>query len=494
AHFASFDGPLMSCWLLAWATFVPALGRASWSVVWGAALGMTMSCKLTGWFAPLPFVFWVAAFGDRKAARALALGIFVALATFWVLNPPLWHSPLDGLATFFDMNLGRAERPGLNIPTMYFGQRYDAQTPLPWHNTLVWTAITVPAGTLALFIVGVGHALKRWRTRPEWLLLVGHWAVLVVVRATPWAPPHDAERLFLPSFAFLALLAGLGADVLWRRGKGAEILSGANVKDGREATEDLRHSVPQLQVAEFARIWATGEGGRPELLRVQLRARIRAAAITQPPELWRAQLRAACRRWRWPELLRVQLRNACWRSIGRAAVLLALAGSAASTVWYAPQWLSYYNLVIGGLRGADASGMEAAYYWDGLDSEVLAWLHDHSNPDEKIEFAPLSWENLRLMREWGTLRRGCFPDEPGRCRWYVIQRRPGFWSPADRRLVEHGRPAFGKTIRSPSAGWGTWRLDVPLIEVFDYDDYRRAQEQNKAAERGAGAPSPLAPG
>ncbi|HEV3004522.1 MAG TPA: hypothetical protein VGX78_08665 [Pirellulales bacterium] len=99
--------------------------------------------------------------------------------------------------------------------------------------------------------------------------------------------------------------------------------------------------------------------------------------------------------------------------------------------------------------------MEAAYYWDGLDAEVLAWLHDHTKENEKIEFGPLSWENLRLMRQGGTLRRGCFPDDPGRYRWYVIQRRPGFWSVADRRLVEHWRPAFRKTIRSPSAGLGT---------------------------------------
>src|SRR5207302_1568873 len=161
---------------------------------------------------------------------------------------------------------------------------------LPWHNTLVWTAITAPVGTLALFALGVGRALRAWRVRPEWLLLVGHWAVLVVVRATPWAPPHDAERLFLPSFAFLALLAGLGA-------------------------------------------------------------------------------------------------------------------------------------------------------------EVLDWLHDHTAEDEKIAFAPLSWENLKLLRDWGTLRAGWLRQEPGRYRWYVIQRRPGFWSEADRRLIESGRAVFRKTIR-----------------------------------------------
>jgi len=422
AHFASFDGPLTSCWLLAWATFEPAQRKAGWSTVWGAALGMTMSCKFTGWLAPLPFVFWVAAFGDRHAARRLAIGLLTAGLTFWALNPPLWHAPLDGFATFLDLNLGRADRPALNIPTMYLGRRYDARSGAPWHNTIVWTAITVPVGTLALFALGLFRSLGAWRIRPERLLLVGHWAILVLVRATPWAPPHDAERLFLPSFAFLALLAGVGGDALWAWCNAGPTLGGGRPRVGGKANGSLRHGVSEL---------------RTELLRVLPRV--------------------AARRW-----------------LMRGAVVAALAGSASSTIWYAPQWLCYYNLLVGGLRGADALGMEATYYWDGLDAEVLAWLHEHTEQDEKIAFAPLSWANLELMRRWGTLRRNCFPHEPGRYRWYVVQRRPGFWSEADRRLVEHGRPVFRKTIRPAGAGWGPWRLDVPIVEVFDYVDYKRA--------------------
>jgi hypothetical protein len=43
------------------------------------------------------------------------------------------------------------------------------------------------------------------------MMLVSQWATLIVVRALPWAPPHDAERLILPSFAFFAALVGIGA-------------------------------------------------------------------------------------------------------------------------------------------------------------------------------------------------------------------------------------------------------------------------------------------
>ena len=50
-HFASFDGPLTSCWILAWATFAAARGRSAWAVLWGVTLGMTLGCKITGWIA-----------------------------------------------------------------------------------------------------------------------------------------------------------------------------------------------------------------------------------------------------------------------------------------------------------------------------------------------------------------------------------------------------------------------------------------------------------
>jgi hypothetical protein len=42
------------------------------------------------------------------------------------------------------------------------------------------------------------------------MLLVCQWATLVVARAIPGTPPHDAERLILPSFAFFAALVGVG--------------------------------------------------------------------------------------------------------------------------------------------------------------------------------------------------------------------------------------------------------------------------------------------
>jgi len=392
AHFASFDGPLVACWVLAWAAFAPA--RRSWpaAILLGIALGMTLSAKATGWLAPLGFLAWTLVYRDRAGAKAMAWGLPIALATFFLLNPPLWHDPIRGWATFFQMNLGRSE---FNISTQFFGRMYNLDHPLPWYNTLVWTGITVPVGILLLMAVGVAVVLRRWRDDRAGTLLLANALVLLIVRALPGVPPHDGVRLFLPSFAFLAALAGVGA---------ASVLAFA----------------PRRPDGDVAR---------------------RRAAVV--------------------------------------AVLVLYAGSATSAIWYAPQWLSYYNLAVGGLPGATALGMEPTYYWDGLDRSVLDWLDEHTDPEEKVQFAAPSVENLLLMHHWGTLPVEFRAGAPGTYRWHVIQHRPSGWQPADRWLVERAEPAYRKTIRR--GGRGPWRLDVPLVEVYSYSQYLEAREAVRPA-------------
>jgi 4-amino-4-deoxy-L-arabinose transferase-like glycosyltransferase len=385
AHFASFDGPLVSCWILAWATFAPAMCSWRWAIAWGFALGMTFSCKATGWLAPLPFLIWAGGYRDRRAGLALLIGLPAALLTFYFLNPPLWHHPIQGLDRFFALNLNRGAQ-GLNISTQFLGQIYNLDRPLPWYNTLLWTGITVPFGILFLFGIGLWHVLQRLWDKPG-MLLVANWLILLVVRAIPGTPPHDGVRLFLPSFAFLAALAGVGT----------------------------------------------------------------ARGLT------------ACHGRRYAAVV---------------GLVVVFGGSATSLAWYAPQWLSYYNVLIGGLPGAVAMGMEPTYYWDGLDRDVLDWLHQHTEPGEKVEFACFPKGNLALMTQWGQLHSEYRLEAPGRFRWYVLQHRPSAWQPADRWLSEHATPAYRKLLRR--SGLGPWQLSIPLVDVYSYDQFCRAYTATEA--------------
>jgi Dolichyl-phosphate-mannose-protein mannosyltransferase len=411
AHFATLDGPLTACWLLAWAAFSPACRKWRFTPLFGLALGLTLCAKFTGWLAVLPFAFWAILYRDRGGLRALCVGVPVAVLVFLALNPPLWSQPIDGLRTFFVLNLSRGDRAGLNISTQFLGRMYNLDYPLPWYNTLFWTAITVSPLSLLFGCLGIVATLRRWKSDRASMLLIFQWATLVIARALPIAPPHDGVRLFLPSFAFFAALSGVGA--------------------GRALYRDT------LLPADGPRIIAQG-----------------------------------------------------WAKV---ALVLALLAAVFDAVSYYPHGLSYYNRLIGGLRGAVALGMEPTYYWDSLDRATLSWLSQntkiHTAPPkkvtatffgggEKIAFGAAPARNLGLLKRWGLLGR--LPSERGTFRWYVLQRRPSAHQPADLWLIENAQPAFERSL-----------FGVPLLDVYSYDQYRRAVQSVESP--GSGVVKPRIP-
>ena len=389
-HFATLDGPLTAAWVIAWATFAPAVRQAGWTPLFGLALGLTLAAKFTGWLAPLPFVAWTVLTRSRGGVRALAIGLPVALAVFVALNPPLWHEPLTGLRTFFELNLNRAEQGHLNVSTWFLGRMYNLDYPLPWYNTIVWTVVTITPVTLYLGIYGIVWSVSRWRVDAASLLLVCQWATLVIVRALPWAPPHDAERLILPSFAFFAALVGVGV--------------------GRGLYRETLLSRPRI----IAQGWA------------------------------------------------------------KVAVALALAAALFDSASYFGHNLSYYSRLVGGLRGAVALGLEPTYYWDALDRKTLDWLAENTGDHEKVAFAAAPPQNLKLLKAWGLLART--PDDPGTFRWYVVQRRPSANSPVDHWLFDHATPAYQHSFSG-----------VPLLDVYDYADYQRADAEVAKTEEAPSA-------
>jgi hypothetical protein len=158
-------------------------------------------------------------------------------------------------------------------------------------------------------------------------------------------------------------------------------------------------------------------------------------------------------------------------TIARAALVIALVGDLANLARYYPQTLSHYNILVGGVRGAAALGMEPTYWWDSLDSDVLNWLNEHTEPGARVAFS--SSANIGLLHAWGRLRPAQAP-RGGVFAWYVLQNRTAFLADSDRQLLARGTPALTKyagwhrTVRAPRD------LDVPLLLVFPYEQYRAA--------------------
>lgn len=241
-HYATLDAILSSLWVLAIIAFDEAvrpeesstsrLPRWAWVVAFGLIAGWAADTKLTAWFLPLPFLAWAALERDRRAWLTSLIGGLIALATLYAFNPSWWGMPIEGVRRFLVSNLTRGRT--IPIPVLFLGR--VVQTPvesLPWYNTLVWTAFVTPVGFLAFAVAGVLRSLRRFRGEPVGLLLVGHWAFLLALRALPHTPGHDGVRQFLPAFGVLAMVAGPGAAwVLERFGRWGKVAVAAALGEG----------------------------------------------------------------------------------------------------------------------------------------------------------------------------------------------------------------------------------------------------------------------
>lgn len=231
AHYAHYDEPMASLWVLAQIAFLASLRSGPWAIAFGVLWGMSLGCKFTGIFAVIPPLLWVALFEwlprlrltpatkaevpRLRGTRALLVGGLCAALTLYAMLPPWWTHPIEGFLGFLRSNLTRSETKP--IPTMYAGEFHAFA--LPWHNTLVLSVISLPVAMLALGAIGAASGLARRRTDREVALWSLSWLTLMVVRALPNAPGHDGVRLFLPSVLSLAILAGYGVGYLdeWAR-------------------------------------------------------------------------------------------------------------------------------------------------------------------------------------------------------------------------------------------------------------------------------------
>ena len=167
------------------------------------------------------------------------------------------------------------------------------------------------------------------------------------------------------------------------------------------------------------------------------------------------------------------------RLIGRLTVVLVLVIGTSNLVCYAPQWLSFYNAVIGGVQGASRKGFEPTYYWDALDAEVIATLNANTCENEKICFTPAKKSlTLDLVRTWDGLQPAFRPDAPGEYRWYVFQCRPSGMSRIDRILLRDFQPVYVKSVSQPSL-FSYKPQQTPVLYVFRYEDYLTAVDLAK---------------
>jgi hypothetical protein len=82
-----------------------------------------------------------------------------------------------------------------------------------------------------------------------------------------------------------------------------------------------------------------------------------------------------------------------------------------SNLQHRPTYLSYYNLAVGGLRGADALGLEMNYWGDAVTRSLLTQALAKVGEFTDLEIRPSlhQFQNDELIRQSPVARKGRLP-------------------------------------------------------------------------------------
>jgi hypothetical protein len=135
--------------------------------------------------------------------------------------------------------------------------------------------------------------------------------------------------------------------------------------------------------------------------------------------------------------------------------VLALGLPAIDLIAYHPYELSYYNRLIGGLRGAYRRGMEITYFMDAMNPQFLSYLNDKLSPHAVIN-AYFSNTMLEFYQREGRLRRDLRVTNGAEFDYYIFLNRQSIPAADD--------PSFARTHPLLE---DAFRLNgVPLILIY----------------------------
>ena len=220
AHLAALDVPAAVAFFLVTMLFWHTRHRSSvaWDVALGVAWGAALATKINALFV-LPMLFlWTLAFARQAfLVRRLFIAGIIGLPTFVGFWPWLYHDTVARLIAYIRfITVDHWE-----IGQWYFGEAY---MPPPWHFPFVMLVAVTPLVILILAfassIRGVVALRSSRQMECDQGAQIALWSLGVLVPllalTTGRTMVYDNERLFMPSFLFVAALAGIGLDGLGR--------------------------------------------------------------------------------------------------------------------------------------------------------------------------------------------------------------------------------------------------------------------------------------
>jgi 4-amino-4-deoxy-L-arabinose transferase-like glycosyltransferase len=124
-----------------------------------------------------------------------------------------------------------------------------------------------------------------------------------------------------------------------------------------------------------------------------------------------------------------------WRALRRRSARIALAlvllAQGYGLVALHPFGLSYYNLLVGGLRGANQLGLEPTYWGDAVDRRLLDALADRAQPGSSIALVPsLHHVQATAILTPRLVARGLRIQDKDAWKsadWLIVFRRTAYW-------------------------------------------------------------------
>ena len=131
------------------------------------------------------------------------------------------------------------------------------------------------------------------------------------------------------------------------------------------------------------------------------------------------------------------------RRAGRVVLIGFVFAQATGLIWMHPFGLSYYNLLVGGLPGAERLGLELTYWGDAVDDVLLDRLASEARPGQTAALVPTLAPNQGKIATTRRLARMPLVIEDGEqaatADFLVVSRRSAYWSDVvrDRLAKDH---------------------------------------------------------
>ncbi len=220
AGLACFDAPIMTMWFATVYAYWRCLDGRKWPWQVGVLFGLALATKHNAFLLPFALGIHLAVVGFRAGRwRGLVLHrwrVIVSLAVLGPLTlvavwPWLWLSPVGHIQKWLEFHMTH-----VHYNFEYLGHNWNAPR-FPWHVALVTTLFTVPIGTLAAAVTGVGVWLARCRRgeagdadRAPALLLALSAAASLGPFFVGTTPIFGAEKHWMPALPTLCIAAGVG--------------------------------------------------------------------------------------------------------------------------------------------------------------------------------------------------------------------------------------------------------------------------------------------